>query len=54
MSSASDTFRWASVRSEQRYLELQHQGEEPDLLVTRSFAQAAFFALDDEDVEGDA
>ncbi|KAJ7683286.1 hypothetical protein B0H14DRAFT_3535284 [Mycena olivaceomarginata] len=44
----------SAVRSEQRYLELQHQGEEPDLLITRSFAQAAFFALDDEDVEGDA
>ncbi|KAJ7856719.1 hypothetical protein B0H14DRAFT_2578751 [Mycena olivaceomarginata] len=44
----------SAVRSEQRYLELQHRGEEPDLLITRSFAQAAFFALDDEDVEGDA
>ncbi|KAJ7863654.1 hypothetical protein B0H14DRAFT_3607323 [Mycena olivaceomarginata] len=32
-------------------LELQRRGEEPDLIITRSFAQASLFALDDEDEE---
>jgi hypothetical protein len=41
------------MRSEQRYLDLQRRGEEPDMLVTRSFAQASLFALDDaEEDEG--
>ncbi|KAJ7704265.1 hypothetical protein B0H14DRAFT_3526691 [Mycena olivaceomarginata] len=39
----------SAERSEQRYLEAQRRGEEPDLLITRSFAQASLFALDDED-----
>ncbi|KAJ6463764.1 hypothetical protein C8R47DRAFT_1079759 [Mycena vitilis] len=38
-------------RSQQRYLELQRQGEEPDMLVTRSVEQAALFALEDSDYE---
>ncbi|KAJ7851697.1 hypothetical protein B0H13DRAFT_1904987 [Mycena leptocephala] len=33
------------IRSEQRYREMQRRGEEPDMLVTRSFAQASLFAL---------
>ncbi|KAJ7707028.1 hypothetical protein B0H14DRAFT_3525879 [Mycena olivaceomarginata] len=36
-------------RTEQRYREMQQRGEEPDLLVTRSFARAALFAMDDEE-----
>ncbi|KAJ7446062.1 hypothetical protein FB451DRAFT_1412422 [Mycena latifolia] len=35
-----------------RYLELQRQGEQPDMLVTRSFQQASLFALEEDDVEG--
>jgi hypothetical protein len=37
------------MRSEQRYREMQRRGEEPDMLVTRSFAQASFFALSDKE-----
>ncbi|KAJ7843280.1 hypothetical protein B0H13DRAFT_1909423 [Mycena leptocephala] len=33
------------MRSEQCYREMQRRGEEPDMLVTRSFAQASLFAL---------
>jgi hypothetical protein len=40
-----------SERSQQCYLKLQRRGEEPDLIITRSFAQASLFALDDEDEE---
>ncbi|KAJ7140049.1 hypothetical protein C8R43DRAFT_1131789 [Mycena crocata] len=39
-------------RSKERYLDLQRRGEEPDLLVTRSFQQASLFAL--EEAEDDA
>ncbi|KAJ7920722.1 hypothetical protein B0H13DRAFT_1867226 [Mycena leptocephala] len=39
------------MRSEQRYRDLQRRGEEPDMLVTRSFAQASLFALDDAEEE---
>jgi hypothetical protein len=44
------------MRSEQRYREMQRCGEEPDMLITRSFAQASLFALDndEEDAEGGA
>ncbi|KAJ7838423.1 hypothetical protein B0H13DRAFT_2367448 [Mycena leptocephala] len=45
------------MRSEQRYREMQRRGEEPDMLVTRSFAQVSLFALseggEDEDGEPD-
>jgi hypothetical protein len=41
------------MHSEQRYRELQLLGEEPDMLVMRSFAQASLFTLDDEE-EGQA
>ncbi|KAJ6469661.1 hypothetical protein C8R47DRAFT_1078031 [Mycena vitilis] len=34
------------MRSEQRYLESQRRGEQPDMLVTRSFEQASLFALE--------
>jgi hypothetical protein len=37
----------ARARSQERYEELQRRGEEPDILVTRSFARALLFALDD-------
>ncbi|KAJ7315234.1 hypothetical protein DFH08DRAFT_972257 [Mycena albidolilacea] len=37
-----------AARSEQRYKELQQDGEEPDLLVTRSFAEASWFALEED------
>ncbi|KAJ7182650.1 hypothetical protein C8R43DRAFT_1116289 [Mycena crocata] len=37
--------------SQQRYLDLQRRGEEPDLLVTRSVQQASLFALGEEDGE---
>ncbi|KAJ7818602.1 hypothetical protein B0H14DRAFT_2601176 [Mycena olivaceomarginata] len=43
----------SAERSEQRYLEAQRRGEEPDLLITRSFAQASLFALDDEDCDAE-
>ncbi|KAJ7605671.1 hypothetical protein DFH06DRAFT_1348523 [Mycena polygramma] len=36
-------------RSQQRYLEMQRRGEEPDMLVTRSVVQASLFALEVED-----
>jgi hypothetical protein len=41
-------------RSAIRYREMQRCGEEPDMLVTRSFEQASLFALqeDEDDVEG--
>ncbi|KAJ7785190.1 hypothetical protein DFH07DRAFT_763792 [Mycena maculata] len=39
-------------RSEQRYREMQLRGEEPDMLVTRSFEQATLFALENE-ADGD-
>ncbi|KAJ7829015.1 hypothetical protein B0H14DRAFT_3465978 [Mycena olivaceomarginata] len=35
------------VRARRRYEELQLLGEQPDILVTRSFARATLFALDD-------
>ncbi|KAJ7042734.1 hypothetical protein C8F04DRAFT_1251548 [Mycena alexandri] len=38
----------SAVRSEERYLELQRRGEEPDLLVTRNFERASRFALEDD------
>ncbi|KAJ6593077.1 hypothetical protein B0H19DRAFT_1245893 [Mycena capillaripes] len=40
------------VRSQRRYLALQCQGEQPDMLVTRSFEQASIFALDDGEEAG--
>ncbi|KAJ7176399.1 hypothetical protein C8R43DRAFT_943184 [Mycena crocata] len=40
----------SAERSEQRYLDLQRRGEQPDLLVTRNFEQASLFALEDEEV----
>ncbi|KAF8121840.1 hypothetical protein K438DRAFT_1793549 [Mycena galopus ATCC 62051] len=36
------------VRARNQYEQLQRQGEEPDMLVTRSFARASIFALDTE------
>ncbi|KAJ7807748.1 hypothetical protein B0H14DRAFT_3482935 [Mycena olivaceomarginata] len=39
----------SAERTEERYLELQSLGEEPDLLVTRSLQAAASFALDEEE-----
>jgi hypothetical protein len=36
------------VRAQRRYEELQLLGEQPDILVTRSFAMASQFALDEE------
>ncbi|KAJ6557770.1 hypothetical protein B0H19DRAFT_1070384 [Mycena capillaripes] len=36
------------MRTQERYLDLQRRGEQPDMLVTRSFVQASLFALDDE------
>ncbi|KAF8208328.1 hypothetical protein K438DRAFT_1961821 [Mycena galopus ATCC 62051] len=41
--------RNAPSRTERRYRELQSQGEEPELLVTRSLQEASFFAVDDGD-----
>ncbi|KAJ7021708.1 hypothetical protein C8F04DRAFT_1195179 [Mycena alexandri] len=42
------------ARTEERYRELQRCGEEPDLLVTRSFTRASRFALEEEgDGEGE-
>lgn len=41
------------ARAQDRYEELQRHGEEPEMLITRSFQDAAFFALD-ESVVGDA
>jgi hypothetical protein len=32
---------------------MQGRGEEPDLLITRSFARATLFAIDDEEGEGE-
>ncbi|KAJ7793232.1 hypothetical protein B0H13DRAFT_1935517, partial [Mycena leptocephala] len=45
-----------SSSPEQRYREMQRRSEEPDMLVTCSFAPASLFALDDdeEDAEGAA
>ncbi|KAJ7678416.1 hypothetical protein B0H14DRAFT_2655926 [Mycena olivaceomarginata] len=43
----------SAERSEQQYLEAQRRGEEPDLLITRSFAQASLFALDGEDSDAE-
>jgi hypothetical protein len=40
------------VWSRARFEELQRHGEEPEMLVTRSFGQASLFALG-EDVEGE-
>ncbi|KAJ7765185.1 hypothetical protein B0H16DRAFT_1454365 [Mycena metata] len=37
----------SAARSEERYLELQRRGEEPDILVTRNFERASCFALED-------
>ncbi|KAJ7119396.1 hypothetical protein C8R46DRAFT_1238672 [Mycena filopes] len=42
----------SAARSEERYREAQERGEEPDLLVTRSFARASRFALDEENEGG--
>ncbi|KAF8212966.1 hypothetical protein K438DRAFT_1751379 [Mycena galopus ATCC 62051] len=36
------------LRTQDRYEELQRRGEEPDVILTRSFARASLFALDDE------
>ncbi|KAJ7121766.1 hypothetical protein C8R43DRAFT_959544 [Mycena crocata] len=44
----------SSERTEQRYLDMQRRGEQPDLLITRNFQQASLFAVDDEDEEGTA
>ncbi|KAJ7429606.1 hypothetical protein B0H11DRAFT_1944507 [Mycena galericulata] len=41
------------LRSEERYREMQRRGEQPDMLVTRSFEQASLFALEDADEEAD-
>ncbi|KAJ7475544.1 hypothetical protein B0H11DRAFT_1917721 [Mycena galericulata] len=38
----------SAQRSEARYREMQLRGEEPDMLVTRSFQDASFFALEEE------
>ncbi|KAJ7802392.1 hypothetical protein B0H13DRAFT_1931914, partial [Mycena leptocephala] len=38
-------------RSEQRFRELQRRGEQPDMLVTRSFPLASLFALEEQEVE---
>ncbi|KAJ7154949.1 hypothetical protein C8R43DRAFT_1126333 [Mycena crocata] len=43
----------SAERSQERYLDLQRRGEQPDLLVTRSFEQASLFALDDDEGEVD-
>ncbi|KAJ7446039.1 hypothetical protein B0H11DRAFT_1930380 [Mycena galericulata] len=40
-------------RSEQRYLELQRSGQQPDMLVTRDLGQAAVFALAEDGEDGD-
>ncbi|KAJ7718492.1 hypothetical protein DFH07DRAFT_973280 [Mycena maculata] len=37
------------VRTEERYLEMQRRGEEPDMLVTRSIREASLFALEEDD-----
>ncbi|KAJ7105093.1 hypothetical protein C8R43DRAFT_1140884 [Mycena crocata] len=42
----------SAERSQQRYLDLQRRGEQPDLLVTRSFEQASLFALEEDEVDG--
>ncbi|KAJ7471737.1 hypothetical protein FB451DRAFT_1175557 [Mycena latifolia] len=39
----------SAERSEQRYLELQRQEEQPDMLVTHSFQQASLFALEEDE-----
>ncbi|KAJ6458521.1 hypothetical protein C8R45DRAFT_1110052 [Mycena sanguinolenta] len=39
----------SAERTERRYLELRAQGEEPDLLLTRSLEAASFFVLHEED-----
>ncbi|KAJ7899932.1 hypothetical protein B0H13DRAFT_2336691 [Mycena leptocephala] len=39
--------------SEQRFRELQRRGEQPDMLVTRSFPLASLFALEEEELEGE-
>lgn len=41
------------MRAQRRFQELQRRGEQPDLLVTRSFQQASVFALG-ENEEGEA
>jgi hypothetical protein len=41
------------VWAQDQYEELQRHGEEPEMLITRSFQDTAFFALD-ESVVGDA
>ncbi|KAJ7148604.1 hypothetical protein C8R46DRAFT_1044679 [Mycena filopes] len=38
----------SAERTEDRYREMQRRGEEPDLLITRSFREATFFAVDEE------
>ncbi|KAJ7028783.1 hypothetical protein C8F04DRAFT_1265535 [Mycena alexandri] len=43
----------SAARTEERYREMQRRGEEPDLLVTRSFMRASRFALEEEP-EGDS
>ncbi|KAJ7754863.1 hypothetical protein B0H16DRAFT_1458898 [Mycena metata] len=43
------------LRSQQRYEELQRRGEEPEMLLTQSFARASLFVVDavgDEDEQG--
>ncbi|KAJ7712105.1 hypothetical protein B0H16DRAFT_1744531 [Mycena metata] len=43
----------SAQRSQERYLELQRRGEEPDMLVTRSLGAASLFALDEGGDEGE-
>ncbi|KAF8197290.1 hypothetical protein K438DRAFT_2016559 [Mycena galopus ATCC 62051] len=43
----------SAERTQSRYIELQRQGEEPDLLITRSLAHASFFAVEDDEVESE-
>ncbi|KAJ7021700.1 hypothetical protein C8F04DRAFT_1195172 [Mycena alexandri] len=42
----------SAARSEERYLELQRRGEEPDILLTRNFERATRFALEEVETEG--
>ncbi|KAJ7029961.1 hypothetical protein C8F04DRAFT_1187135 [Mycena alexandri] len=39
----------SALRSQDRYLEMQRRGEEPDMPVTRSLAAASLFALDNDE-----
>ncbi|KAJ6522919.1 hypothetical protein DFH09DRAFT_1421274 [Mycena vulgaris] len=41
-------------RSQERYQQLQREGAEPDMLVTRSFERASLFALEEDVADGEA